>query len=254
MAKDLTIKNSPGVCLIGLRVAIIVIGLALWFWTQGLLGARGDRFDSSIAKGLLRGDGLLLLTQPANQYLHTQPRMADYLLIVSSLLINVLAIYLFAVAIFGRSIRPFLGLLILFALRQMCQATSALPQPPGMIWHQPVLGTWEPPGLLVTYAVGSDFFFSGHTAIAVYGAIELARLRRLGSFVFGIAIFLGIASGLFQIGAVIVLRAHWTVDVYAGIATALLVAFVVQHVAPLLDRLLDRLASCCGGSSKDAGG
>jgi len=228
--------------LIALRVLLIAVGLGLWFWTQGLIGARDIQFDPAVAKGMLSGDGLLKLTEPVNTYLNNNERVADYLLIVSSLLINVLAIYLFARAIFGSSTRPFLGLLILFALRQICQGMSALPAPPEMIWHQPTLGGWEPPGLLVTYKVGNDFFFSGHTAIAVYGAVELARLGRLGY------LLLGLMTGLFQIAAVVVLRAHWAVDVYAGIATALLIAYLAQHIAPLFDRQLERLAARLGRS------
>ena len=63
------------------------------------------------------------------------------------------------------------------------------------------------PSLLVTYGVATDLFFSGHTALAVLGAIELARtgrpwLRRLGW-----------ALALFEAGTVLVLRADWTMDV-----------------------------------------
>ena len=68
--------------------------------------------------------------------------------------------------------------MFLFGLRQMCQAVSALPLPEGMIWRSPGV-----PSLLVTYDVANDLFFSGHTAMAVYGAIELARWggARLGN-------------------------------------------------------------------------
>ena len=47
----------------------------------------------------------------------------------------------------------------------------ALPPPRGMIWRNPGV-----PSLLVTYGVSADFFISGHTGIAVLGAIEAARL------------------------------------------------------------------------------
>jgi len=70
--------------------------------------------------------------------------------------------------LFGPSVRPFLGLVLLLGLRQIMQAICALPAPPNMIWHYPGF-----PSLLVTYNVGNDFFFSGHTAIAVFGGIEL---------------------------------------------------------------------------------
>jgi len=53
----------------------------------------------------------------------------------------------------------------------MAQATTALPAPPGMLWRDPGF-----PSLLVTYSVGNDFFFSGHTAFAVFGAPVWAEL------------------------------------------------------------------------------
>ena len=46
-----------------------------------------------------------------------------------------------------------MGLLILFAMRQICQGLIALPTPDGMIWHQPELFGWEVPGLLVTWTL-----------------------------------------------------------------------------------------------------
>ena len=64
--------------------------------------------------------------------------------------------------LFGGSVRPFLGLVLLMALRQLVQSLCPLPAP-GMIWHYPGF-----PSLLVTYRVANDFFFSGHTAIAVF--------------------------------------------------------------------------------------
>lgn len=243
MAKELTTASLPSGRLMAIRVCLIVVGLGLWFLTQKLLGERDDHFDPPTAEGLLRGDAILNLLQPGNQYLKDNPRVADWSLIISSLLINVLAAYLFARAIFGRTIRPFLGLLILFALRQICQTFSALPAPPEIIWHQPLIGDWAPPGLLVTYGVGNDFFFSGHTAIAVFGAVELARLHKPGWIITGVLI------AVFQIAIVLFLRAHWTVDVYAGIATALLIAFSAQYAAPPVDRFLDRLAGLPSASS-----
>ena len=61
---------------------------------------------------------------------------------------------------------------MLFALRQLCQGLCAFAPPgEGMIWRRPGI-----PSLLVTYGTATDLFFSGHTAIAVYGALELGRL------------------------------------------------------------------------------
>ena len=78
----------------------------------------------------------------------------------------------------------------------------------------------------------SDFFFSGHTAIAVYGAVEVARLGRVRWIVAAWII------ALFQVAAVIALRAHWTMDVFGGAVTALLIAQVAAWLAPSVDRRL----------------
>ncbi len=83
----------------------------------------------------------------------------------------------------GPSLRPLLGLLLLLALRQACQGLCALPTPPGMIWRDPGL-----PSLFVTYGTASDLFFSGHTAIAVYGGLELARYGGLALAALGASV------------------------------------------------------------------
>ena len=43
---------------------------------------------------------------------------------------------------------------------------------------------------------------------------------------------------LFEATTVIVLRAHYTMDVYTGMISALLVAIVAARVAPTIDRWL----------------
>ena len=81
-----------------------------------------------------------------------------------------------------------------------------------MIWCSPGF-----PAILVTYGTSSDLFFSGHTAIAVYGAAVLATA-------FGpVGVLLGVSIALFEMIAVLVLRAHYTMDVFAGAVTALYV-------------------------------
>lgn len=65
----------------------------------------------------------------------------------------------------------------------------------------------------------TTFFFSGHTALAVYGAIQIATL--------GIPVLTVVATllAVLQMLVVIVLRAHWTLDVLTGLFAALLVGF-----------------------------
>jgi hypothetical protein len=90
-------------------------------------------------------------------------------------------------------------LLLVFALRQIAQLTCALPMPSGMIWRHPGV-----PSLLVTYNVANDYFFSGHTAIAVLGAIEVAKIAPAW-----VALAAAVVACLEAL-TVLVLRAHWT--------------------------------------------
>jgi len=84
----------------------------------------------------------------------------------------------------------------------------------------------------VTYHVANDFFFSGHTAIAVFGAIELSRLRRKWLTVFALVIV------IFEIATVLVLRAHYTMDVFTGVIAALGVARFSERISLRLDGLI----------------
>ena len=205
-----------------LRFLVTGIVLALWFWTQSLIGAR-----TAPVSGI--GDALHNLTAGLNTYFAHHATAADALLILSSALIDALGFFLLGRWLFGGTVRPFLGLFLLMALRQLMQAICALPPPPNMIWHYPGF-----PSLLVTYHVANDFFFSGHTAIAVFGAIELSRLRR--NWLTAVAVLIVI----FEIAAVLILRAHYTMDVFAGIVAALWVASLSERISPPLDRLLLR--------------
>jgi hypothetical protein len=201
---------------------LIVTGMVLlaWFWTQSLIGAR-------VAPAAGIDDSLHNLTSGLNSYFSQNSVAANALLIVSSALIDALGLFLLARWLFGGSVRPFLGLFLLMALRQLMEAICALPPPPHMIWHYPGF-----PSLLVTYHVANDFFFSGHTAIAVFGALELSRLQK--KWVTAVAV----GMALFEIATVLILRAHYSMDVFTGIVAALWVARFSERVAPGLDKLI----------------
>jgi hypothetical protein len=206
------------------RLVAIGAALALWFTTQALLARRIPP-----ASGV--SDALLAWTAGANAFLHIHSAWANALLIASSALIDLLGLLLLICAVFGPTVRPFLGLLLLFGLRQICQALVSLPPPEGMIWHNPGF-----PSLLVTYGTSTDLFFSGHSALAVLGAIEMWRLKWTWLKVCGPAI------AVFEILAVVVLHAHYTMDVFTGIVTAFWVAGIAAWLAPVVDRALLRLA------------
>jgi hypothetical protein len=202
------------------RIVLTALALGIWFWTQSLIAQR-----AAPAAGV--GDALHTLTAGLNSYFYHSPTAANALLILSSALIDGLALFLIGRWLFGPSVRPFLGLVLLLALRQIMQAICALPAPSNMIWHYPGF-----PSLLVTYNVGNDFFFSGHTAIAVFGGIELARLGKRWLTIAAVGIV------LFEIATVLILRAHYTMDVFTGLIAALWVSQICAKVSPPIDAWL----------------
>ena len=195
-----------------IRLAVTGVAIVVWFWTQSLIGARG-------APAGVIGDRLHDLTGFANLYLHVHPAAANLLLIVSSGIIDLMGLFLLAGWIFGGSIRPFLSLVIVLGLRQIMQGLVVLPAPPNSIWHYPGF-----PSLLVTYNVSNDYFFSGHTAIAVLAVAEIARLRKRWLTAVGVLV------ALFEVATVLVLRAHYTIDVFTGVLTGLYAAYVASSL------------------------
>ena len=204
-----------------LRLVVAAVVLGIWFWTQSLLGARTPPAAGGI------GDALHNLTAGLNSYFAQNAAAANALLIVSSAFIDALGVFLLASWLLGASVRPFLGLVLLMLLRQLLQALCFLPVPAGVIWHYPGF-----PSLLVTYHVANDFFFSGHTAIAVFGAIELSRFHKKWLTASSIMLV------FFEVAAVLILRAHYTMDVFTGILAALWVARLCERISPALDRHL----------------
>lgn len=205
------------------HLLLVIVGLAIWFWTQSLIGSKSP---PAHAAGI--GDTILDWTAPWNAWLHSHPQAANALLIASSLGIDALGLFVIGSTIFGLTVRPFLGLIILFSLRQICQSLVSLPPIEGMIWRDTGV-----PTLLVTYGVSNDLFFSGHTALAVFGTLELARLGKPSLIV------LAVLLGLFEVSAVLVLRAHYTMDVFAGAMTALFVGLIAEKIAVPVDRWLE---------------
>jgi membrane-associated phospholipid phosphatase len=206
--------------ILGLRAGVVAGALVAWFWTQSLIARKSAAKDGI-------GDVVHDLTARWHGYFSTHPRAANAALITSSVFIDLFGLSLIGAAIFGPTFAPFLAILIVFGFRQICQGLCSLPPPPGIIWRNPGF-----PALLVTYDVGNDFFFSGHTALAVLGAMEAAYLGPPWLAVIAAAVALG------EMLIVLVLRAHYTLDVVAGALAAFFAAAVAGKLSPMLDAWL----------------
>lgn len=194
------------------RVLTIAMGLGAWFTSQSLIAARGRR-DGAI------GDAVHDWTASWHAWLQRHTGAANALLVTSSGFIDLFGIFLLGASLLGPSLRPGIALLLLFAFRQISQLLCALPTPRGMIWRRPGI-----PSLLVTYNVGNDFFFSGHTSIAVLGAIEIAKVAPPE-----LAIAAAVVAALEGL-TVLVLRAHYTMDVLTGAVAAFCAAGLAEMI------------------------
>ena len=199
------------------RIGVIIVALGIWFWTQKLIASKSDDMTRI-------GDGVHRLTARWHHYFLTHDKSANRALALSSFFIDILGLSLIAVAIFGPTFAPFLAMLIVFSLRQISQLCCTLPPPPGIIWRDPGF-----PTALVTYGVSNDFFFSGHTALAVLGAIEICHLAPWWLGAAAVAVAIGEAI------IVLILRAHYTMDVIAGAFAAWFAADVAARFAPVVD-------------------
>jgi len=71
------------------RFLVTALGIGAWFWTQSLIGRR--HLDSSKI-----GDFLQSISAPLNGYLVLHPAAANALLIVTSGIVDLLALFLFS--------------------------------------------------------------------------------------------------------------------------------------------------------------
>jgi hypothetical protein len=210
---------------IAVRAGLVVAGVLAWYWSQAFLGKRVPK----VAYEVPLTDGMHVLTARMHARYATNVAAGNRLLIISSLVIDLLGVYLLSSAIFGPSIRPYVGLAMVFTLRQICQLLCPLPAPAGMVWRYPGV-----PAVLVTYGTANDLFFSGHTGIAVYAAATLAGDWGLWGLVIGSVI------AVFEATTVLILRAHYTMDVFTGIVCALWVYSLGGTIAPWVDEAIRR--------------
>lgn len=193
-----------------MKILIVIASLGVWFLSQWALA----RFRKDLPANY---DAIHEWTKGLHRYFFTHKRASNLLLISSSLIIDALTLFIIAVSIWGPSFRPFVALMVLFVFRQISQALVTLPIPPGNIWHDPGF-----PSLTVTYGIANDLFFSGHTALAVLGGLELMHLGYWPLTLLAALII------VYESLVVLVLRAHWTADVICGYFAAVSVYLAVH--------------------------
>ena len=204
------------------QLALLATCYAAWIGTQHLLEAM--RVHSATLT-----DHTHILLAPVNVWLNEHTRIANVVLALSSFEVDLSGVMMAFFFFRRRESRPILSLFLLLIMRQLCQAAISLPPPSGMIWHYPGF-----PTLIVTYTTSTDFFFSGHMAMATLLAAELrAQGRRDPETI--------VAWGILPLQAFVILamRFHYVTDVVAGFLAALVASAVAARLGSMID---DRLA------------
>lgn len=187
----------------GLQTLAVAGAYAVWLTSQHLLEK---------TRGVVTGftDHTHALLAGANAYLNAHPALADVVLAVSSFEVDLAAASMVAFFFIRRESRPLLALWLILIMRQLCQASVSIPPPDGMIWRYPGV-----PTLVVTYSTSTDFFFSGHMALATLLATELTAQRASRA---AQAVAWGIAFA--QAVVILSMRFHYVTDVAAGCLAA----------------------------------
>ena len=127
---------------LGMRIAFVAVAIVLWFWMQRLVSAKAP-----VKTGV--GDRLHDWSAPLHAWFLAHPRATNLTLILTSVFIDLFGLYLFASSIFGPTLQPLIVILVLFSMRQTCQAICTLPIPTRLdlapsriflvvcdLWHQ----------------------------------------------------------------------------------------------------------------------
>lgn len=203
---------------------ILVAGAFIGGLTEHMIGERVPP-DCKI------GDLLQAWTAPLNSYVQSYHWLGDTLIIIYSLTGDAIVLTLIACAIVQSSIRPVLPLLVFMILRQTMQLLVSFPSDPGIVWHYPGF-----PSLFLNYSVKGDFYFSAYVGINILGALEFGEifkrpwLRTLNFFGAALVAFI-----------VIVLRSHYTTDIYTSAMTAVFAYLFTEEFIPPVDHFLKQL-------------
>lgn len=113
--------------------------------------------------------------KPANMYLSTHPIFRRVVVILSSLLIDIVFLYiLIYFAIKAKTARIIYAVALFYGIRAICQNLFLFQFPSNWIFSDP--GFFS---LVVPYGKTSDFYFSGHSGFLMMSTIELIHMKQI---------------------------------------------------------------------------
>jgi hypothetical protein len=201
------------------QAAAVAAVYAAWLSTQALLENGRGHVPTYI-------DHTHLALAGVNAFLNAHPSLSNVILAASSFEVDLAAFSMVSFFFTRRKSRPLLALWMTLIMRQFCQSAFSIAPPPGMIWHYPGF-----PSIVVTYSTSSDFFFSGHMALATLLAAELS-VHRAAPWKQAIAwSVIGV-----QAFVILSMRFHYVTDVVTGFLAAIAATQIADKIGGWLDR------------------
>lgn len=171
-------------------------------------------------------DGLFKATASANEYVRNHDSFRHFLLIISALLMDILAVcFVFRFLLYATSWQAPICVVIFYGIRSAVQAMFVMEFPDGYIWDYPGF-----PSLVVTYKETSDFFYSGHMGFIVISFLDNLSYRNF--FLVG----LSIVSFSVEFFVLLFTRVHYSIDLFTGILLAHYFWIVSGFLATYVDQ------------------
>lgn len=175
-------------------------------------------------------DQIHIWSTTINEFFQNNTIAANFVLITTSFFYDSSIFFIMGRTLYKHSFSPFLALVFFFLLRQGMQLLVALPIPEGLVWHYPGF-----PSFFVYYGISNDLYFSAHTGVSLIASLELYAIGKTWSKAAAIALF------SYMVLAVLLLRFHYTMDVYTAILTVCLTRYLSNRLAPRMDDYFERL-------------
>merc|ERR1712096_123636 len=113
-------------------------------------------------------DKLFNITYIFNRYFYRNGASRNFILIYSSLLIDICGFSFFTyLLVYKSKVRPFFALTLIYGSRFIFQLIFLMKHPEGLIWQYPGF-----PSAMVSYHKTNDYFYSGHVCTTMYCFLE----------------------------------------------------------------------------------
>jgi hypothetical protein len=144
---------------------------------------------------------MMVYLDQANDFLFRNPRTRDWIIILSSLMIDVVLLF---VAYFfwrdGKTARIMNSLFVFYLIRGICQAFFFMQYPEKWCYEDP--GFFS---IVVPYGKAADFYFSGHSGFLLVSTLELIHMKMIG------LAFLNFLSMIYTAWMLVSTRAHYSI-------------------------------------------